>query len=284
VLNLTRSGWLGIQKYGAVLWSGDISARWEVLKGQIAEGLNMAMCGIPWWTFDIGGFFVVRDNWKARGCGRNTDPTPLWFWNGAFENGLADDEFKEFYVRCLQFACFLPMMRSHGTDFPREIWQFGEPGTPYYDAIAKFIRLREKLLPYIYSIAADSVLNDTVMMRSLLFDFPDDEIAAGLSGEYMFGPVFLVCPVTKSINNEKHEKDGGCFLWPCYLPAGAEWVDYWTGDEYDGGQWINVPTPLDSIPLFIRKGATFTLYEDAGDGYAYERGEFTCTQKCFQTV
>jgi alpha-D-xyloside xylohydrolase len=251
-LNLTRSGWAGIQKYGAVLWSGDVSARWDVLERQIPDALNLAMCGVPWWTCDTGGFFVVQKNWQARGCGMNTNPQMLWFWHGEFEYGLADDEYKLLYVRWLEFSCFIPMMRSHGTDVPREIWNFGEEGTPYYDAIAKYIRLRYKFLPYILRIAKDSVEHNTVMMRGLLFDFPDDDTAANLGSEYMFGSALLVCPVTKPLR----EMNG---IWKCYLPEGAEWDDFWTGEHYTGGQWVEKAAPLDIIPLFVRSGFTLSL-------------------------
>ena len=153
VMNLTRSGYAGSQRYGAVLWSGDTAARWSVMRGQIAEALSMAASGYPWWTLDIGGFFVVRENWRARGCGCENDPTPKWFWTGDFEAGIGDMGFRELYVRWLQFGCFLPMFRSHGTDAPREIWNFGQKGDAMYDAIEKFIRLRYRLMPYIYSLA-----------------------------------------------------------------------------------------------------------------------------------
>ena len=177
VLNLTRSGYVSSQRYGAVLWSGDISARWDVMKKQIAEALNMAASGYPWWTLDIGGFFVVRDNWRARGCGCDTDPSPKWFWRGDFEDGVNDPGYRELYVRWLQFGCFLPMFRSHGTDTPREIWNFGSPGEPFYDAIAETIRLRYRLMPYIYSLAGGVWRDNGMMVRPLLFDFPEDRRA-----------------------------------------------------------------------------------------------------------
>ena len=305
VLNLTRSGYASIQRYGAVLWSGDISARWDVMRAQIAEALNMAASGYPWWTLDIGGFFVVNKNWRARGCDCNSDPAPKWFWKGSFEAGIDDPGYRELYVRWLQFGCFLPMFRSHGTDAPREIWHFGQPGEPFYDAIAKFIRLRYRLMPYIYSLAGGVWREDGMMLRPLLFEFPEDPQAVDCASEYMFGPSLLVCPVTEPMRfgpggEVLHREE----VWRCYLPAGCAWFDFWDGARYDGGQSVEVAAPLDRMPLFVRAGsivpmanglqyadqapegpleiriypgsdAVFNYYEDAGDGYGYERGEYT---------
>lgn len=305
VLNLTRSGYSGSQRYGAVLWSGDISARWDVLRGQIAEALNMAASGYPWWTLDIGGFFVVRENWRARGCGCGGDPSPKWFWAGDYEKGIADMGFRELYVRWLEMGCFLPMFRSHGTDAPREIWNFGAPGEAMYEAIAKFIRLRYRLMPYIYSLASGVWRENGMMLRPLLFDFWEDARAVGESGEFMLGPSLLVCPVTEpmyygpdSAPLDREKK------WACYLPAGCDWYDFWDERRYEGGRTVVVDAPLDRLPLFVRAGsiipmaeglqyadqksdgpielrvypgadAALELYDDAGDGYGYERGEYT---------
>ena len=307
MVNLTRSGYASSQRYGAVLWSGDISARWPVMKEQIAEALNMAASGYPWWTLDAGGFFVVRENWRGRGCGSHNDPTPKWFWDGDFEAGLDDLGFRELYVRWLQFAGFLPMFRSHGTDVPREIWQFGEPGTPYYDAIARTIRLRYRLMPYIYSVAAKVWHEDGLMIRPLLFDFLEDPQAVACSTQYMFGPSILVCPVTEPMLHAPGNVPlDRAQTWTCYLPAGCDWYDFWTNRRCTGGQHVTVEAPLDRMPLFVRAGsviplaeglqyadqqpagklelrvypgadAAFTLYEDAGDGYAYEQGEYDLT-------
>ena len=317
VLNLTRSGYAGIWRFGAVLWSGDTSATWKTLKNQVTEGLNMAISGVPYWTLDAGAFFTVKDNWRARGCGCNTDPTPKWFWQGDFEEGTADPGYRELYVRWLQLAAFLPMMRSHGTDTPREIWQFGEKGTPYYDAIADCIALRYRLMPYIYSLAGAAALDDDTIMRPLLFDFAADPKAAAMDSQFMFGRSLLVCPVTepmdfgpgKQVLDRPH-------TWTCYLPAGCAWYDFRTSADghtpltctlYEGGQEVEADAPLGQIPLFVRAGSIipmehallyaqeqadtpleihiwpgadgdFTLYEDAGDGYAYESGEFARIQ------
>ena len=311
VLNLTRSGYAGIQRYGAMLWSGDTSATWETLRTQITEGLNMALSGIPYWTLDIGGFFVVKDNWKARGCGCEDDPTPKWFWHGAFENGLSDPGFRELYVRWLQLGVFLPMFRSHGTDVPREIWQFGEPGETFYDAIADAIALRYRLMPYIYSLAGAVCREHDTMMRPLLFDFPEDPEAAANHQAFMFGRSLLVCPVTEPVMHlpggravcEKKTANRTGPVWECYLPGGTAWYDFQTGEKYEGGQTIKAEAGLAHIPLFVRAGSIipmekkltyaaeavstpleicvypgadscFTWYEDAGDGYGYEEGEY----------
>ena len=308
VFNLTRSGYAGIGQYGAALWSGDTAASWKTLRTQLTESLNMAISGVSWWTLDIGGFFVVKENWQARGCGCNTDPTPKWFWHGDFENGLKDPGYQELYVRWLQMGAFLPLFRSHGTDVPREIWQFGEKGEPVYDAIAATIDLRYRLMPYIYSVAGSVWLDDAVMQRPLFFDFPEDPKAASSDAAYLFGPSLLVCPVTEPM----YYLPGGepaaagkesAAHYTCYLPAGEKWYDFFTGACYEGGQDLCIPAPLSHSPLFVRAGsivpmeekltyacenvqtpleiriypgkdASFRYYEDAGDGYGYEKGQY----------
>ena len=302
MLNLTRSGYASIQQYGAVLWSGDTAASWKNLRIQLTESLNMAVCGYPYWTLDAGGFFTVKNNWKARGCGCSQDPTPKWFWNGDFEEGTADPGYRELYVRWLQMAAFLPMMRSHGTDTPREIWQFGEPGDVWYDAIAGAITLRYRLMPYIYSLAGDVWQKDAVMERPLLFDFPEDPAAADCDQAFLLGRSLLVCPVTRPMEygpgKEKLDPD---YRWECYLPAGTGWYSLQTGTYYRGGQTVTVRADLNTIPVFVKEGsvlpmeaslqyamqeaktplelviwpgadAEFFLYEDDGDGYEYLSG------------
>lgn len=305
VLNLTRSGYASGQKYGAVLWSGDITATWETMKKQITEGLNMGLSGYPYWTLDIGGFFTVRENWQGRGCGCHNDPSPKWFWRGDYEEGVRDAAYKELYVRWLEFGTFLPMFRSHGTDTPREIWNFGEKGTPFYDAIEKFIKLRYRLMPYIYSLAGSVYLENATIMRSLFFDFGADEKTYGIRDEFLFGKNILVCPVTEPMYYLPGNREIACAkkTRDCYLPAGADWIDFWSGEYFAGGQSVERDTPLDRIPLFVKAGTilpvkegmqyaddkndepvilqiypgsdgSFALYEDAGDTYGYEAGEY----------
>ncbi len=304
VLNLTRSGYASGQRYAAVLWSGDITASWNVMKGQIAEGLNMAMSGYPYWTLDIGGFFTVGKKWQNRGCSCNTDPTGRWFWKGEYDEGVKDLGFCELYTRWIEFGCFLPMFRSHGTDTPREIWNFGKKGEPFYDAIEKYIRLRYRLMPYIYSLAGGVACDSGTIMRSLLFDFSEDKKAAGLSTEYMFGKSLLVCPVFEPMYYEAESKRlSREHLWNVYLPGGCDWYDFYTGERFAGGRKLLAAAPLDTMPLYVRAGSIlpmrtgrqyamqqvdtpfelyvypgadgeFVLYEDAGDDYAYEQGEY----------
>ncbi|MCR5486687.1 MAG: glycoside hydrolase family 31 protein [Lachnospiraceae bacterium] len=304
VLNLTRSGYASGQKYAAMLWSGDTCASWETLKKQIVEGMNMGLSGYPYWTLDIGGFFTVGKEWQKRGCGCDKDPTPKWFWTGEYDDGVEDGGYRELYVRWLQLGAFLPMFRSHGTDTPREIWNFGKGGEPAYDAIARFIRLRYRLMPYIYSMAGAVRLHSFTIMRSLIFDFPEDPRALEQKGEFMFGKNLLVCPVTEPMyyraGNEPVIREK---TWNCYLPRGCRWIDFWDGTIYEGGSEVRVEAGLDRIPLFVRQGSIlperpglsyaseegreplelhvytgsdgeFLYYDDAGEGYAYEDGDY----------
>lgn len=290
VVNLTRSGWPGSQKYGAVLWSGDISASWETLRRQIVAGLQFCICGLPYWTLDIGAFFVKRG--------------VSWFWNGDYDKGLEDPAYRELYVRWFQYGAFLPVFRSHGTDFSKEPWQFGADGNPCYEALCAAIRLRYRLLPYLYSTAGAVWREDCLMMKPLFFDFPEDEQTAEISDEFMLGPSLLVCPITSPMQNL--QVGIARQTQTVYLPAGCGWYDFYSNCKYEGGQTIEVPLELDRIPLFVREGAilpttqplestarmegqdirllvyagknaSYTLYEDAGDGYGYEKGEYCLT-------
>jgi len=269
VLNLTRSGYAGSQQYGTVLWSGDVSARWDVLKKQVREALNMAMSGMPYWTFDIGGFFVFHKNWQQRGCECNNDPSMKWFWHGDFEKGLDDPGYRELYVRWFQFGAFLPMFRSHGTDVPREIWNFGKPGEMFYDALANAIRNRYRLIPYIYSMAGQVVQQNSTMVRSLLFDFPDDLRACAIDNAYMFGDSLLVFPVTDPMyygpNGSIPDR---AKTWTVYLPEGCGWYDFYTDVWYEGGQTLQMDVNIDHIPVFVRAGSILPM--EAGTTYAEE--------------
>ncbi|MCS7033305.1 MAG: DUF5110 domain-containing protein, partial [Phycisphaerae bacterium] len=282
VVNLTRSGFPGQQRFGAITWSGDISAKWSTLRKQIADGLNFCVTGNPRWTLDIGGFFVKRD-------------TSFWFRDGDFD-GCDDPGYRELYARWFQFGAFLPMFRSHGTDCPREPWRFGEPGEEAYDALINALHLRYRLLPYLYSIAARETLADYTMFRMLAFDFRSDPMACTVADQFMFGPAFLVCPVTEP----------GAVSRRVYLPDGCDWFDFWTGEKLAGGRMIDAPAPLRQVPLFVRGGslvplgpvvqhatealdapielriypgsdATFDLYEDENDNYNYELGQYGIT-------
>lgn len=283
VFILTRSAFAGQQRYGANTWSGDVTASWEVLRNQISAGLNFSLTGIPYWNSDIGGFFL---------------------WN--HKNPLENADYRELHVRWMQFGTFCPMMRSHGEGYPREIYQFGEKGTPIYDAIEKYINLRYSLLPYIYSASWEVTANNSSMMRALVMDFAEDKQALDINDEYMFGKALLVSPVTQSmytkmidsalVEDFDQEKTKNV-----YLPKGISWYDFWTGEKINGGETHIKETPLDIIPVYVKAGSIvpigpkvqyatekkwdnleirvyegadgeFVLYEDENDGYNYERG------------
>jgi alpha-D-xyloside xylohydrolase len=292
VVNLTRSAYAGQQRYGTITWSGDVSATWDTLRRQIADGLNFCATGLPYWATDIGAFFVKND-------------PKLWFWNGDYDQGIEDMGYRELYVRWFQYGAFLPMFRAHGTDTPREIWRFGEPGEPFYDALVKFLRLRYRLMPYIYSVANMVTHEDYTMMRALPFDFRCDANTHNIDDQFMFGPSLLVNPVTQPMyyTAQSNPLDGVDKSRSVYLPEGADWYDFWTGQRYAGGQTICAAAPLDTIPLYVRSGSilpigpdityadeqpnapldlhiypgqsgSFALYDDEGDNYNYEQGKF----------
>jgi alpha-D-xyloside xylohydrolase len=296
VFNLTRSALLGQQRYGTVTWSGDVSATWDTLRRQIADGLNFTATGMPYWTNDAGAFFVARR-------------PDLWFWAGDFDAGVADLGYRELYVRWFQYAAWLPVFRSHGTDTPREAWRFGEPGDAMFEALASALRLRYRLLPYFYSLAGWTTHRDYTMLRPLPFDFRNDPSALEVADEFMLGPAFLVCPVYRPLSYGPGSKpiEHGPHTRHVYLPNGAEWFDFWTDRRLPGGQVVEVDVSLDRIPVFVRAGSTvpmgpvrqhtgdlpnaplevhvypghdasFTLYEDEGDGYAYEQGAFATVE------
>ncbi|KAA6340600.1 Alpha-xylosidase BoGH31A [termite gut metagenome] len=273
VVILTRSGFIGQQRFGSNTWSGDVQSTWDMLEKQIPAALNYSLMGIPNWNSDIGGFFAGR-----------------WNKNG----GAKNPEYQDLYLRWLQFGAFCPMMRSHGTEISREIWNFGERGDWCFDGIEKFINLRYRLLPYIYSTSWDVSQHNGTFMRALMMDFPLDKNTHDLGNEYLFGSSILVAPVTKP-NVEK---------WSVYLPKGADWYDFWTNTKYSGGQSIDKGTPKDIMPLYIKAGSIlpwgqkvqyssekswrvlelkiypgangqFTLYEDEFDNYNYEIGQYS---------
>lgn len=290
VFILTRSAFAGQQRYGANTWSGDVVASWNTLRNQISAGLNFSLCGIPYWNSDIGGFF-------------------LW----EYPNKLNDADYRELYARWIQFGAFCPMMRSHGADAPREIYQFGKKGEKIYDAIEKFINLRYLLLPYIYSTSWDVTANQSTMMRALVMDFAHDKNALDNNHEYMFGESFLVCPVTTPMytknvvdgkDTTKVEDFNKIKSENVYLPKESDWIDFWTGEKHDGGKTINKEVPIEIIPLFVKAGsiipigpevqyaeekkwdnleikiypgadAEFVLYEDENDNYNYENGIYS---------
>jgi len=219
------------------------------------------------------------------------------------DTGCTDLGYWELYTRWLQYAAFLPMFRSHGTDAPREIWHFGDVGGIFYDTIAKYIRLRYRLIPYIYSVAAQIASGGAALLRAVALEFPQDTVTHDLTDQYLFGPSFLVCPVTSPMYYERNSVPvvGVEKYRSVYLPCGSDWYDLWTELRYPGGQWITVDAPLETLPLFIPAGSIiplgpimphveaaadapyeiriyrgadgeFQLYEDEGDSYNYEHG------------
>jgi alpha-D-xyloside xylohydrolase len=180
VVILTRSAFAGQQRYAAATWSGDIVARWDVFRNQISAGLNFCMSGIPYWTTDIGAFYVRQ-------------------YGAFFDEGCNDPGYRELYVRWFQYGAFCPIFRSHGTDTPREIWRFGEPGTWAYDTLVKYDILRYRLLPYIYSLAWKVTSDGYTIMRGLPMDFSNDKTVLNIDNQFMFGPALLICPVTKQM-------------------------------------------------------------------------------------
>lgn len=273
VVILTRSAFAGQQRYASCNWNGDVFSDWKVFQAQIPAGVNLSLTGIPYWNTDIGGFFPDRF---------------------IHDGGSANPEFRELYTRWMQFAVFTPFMRSHGTGIPREIYQFGRPGEPIFDIQKKYIELRYSLLPYIYSTAWEVTHHAGSFMRPVFADFPSDTAVYNLGGEYLFGPSILVCPVTEK----------GAPTQRVYLPSGAGWIDFWTGEWMNGGHWVEKNTPMDILPLYARAGAIlpwgprvqyatekgwgnleirvypgadgmFTLYEDERDSYNYEKGAYS---------
>lgn len=311
VIILTRSGFLGQQRYGSNVWSGDVQSSWDMFRKQITVGLNFSLTGMPHWNSDLGGFFAGSYNTS-------------WGDNSATRNPM----YQELYVRWLQFGVFCPMMRSHGADVPREFYWYGKKGEPIYDALVDAVKLRYTLLPYIYSTSWDVTHNRSTFMRALFMDFVNDKQTWNVNDEYMFGKAFLVAPVlhaqyTPEVQQKTLEENEG---WnrdskksaktpiltdfthsknmEVYLPAGTRWYNFWTNEAIEGGQKLVISTTLNRIPLFVRAGSivpcgpdvqytgekkwdnltlcvypgengNFTLYEDEGDNYNYENGAYT---------
>ena len=300
VVNLTRSGSPSIQQYGVILWSGDIMATWEVFCNQIAEGLSMCMSGIPYWTLDIGAFFAGSTEGFRRFSNVTEGEAP-WFWHGLFEGGVKDKGYQELYTRWLQLGTFLPVMRSHGTDTFREPWNFGEQGDKYYDTIVEYIHLRYQMLPYTYSLAHKVEKEGYTIMRSLMFDFAADKAVKNIADEFMYGPSYLICPVTDPMEYGPENKALGLpQTRNVYLPSGTGWYHQKTKEFYLGGDTYEVEAPISWQPVFIRAGSVipvssrggkdgvadtievyegadgrFNYYMDNGMDYSYEEGEYT---------
>jgi alpha-D-xyloside xylohydrolase len=276
VFILTRSAFAGQQRYGAAVWSGDITSTWTALRQQIPAGLGLSLSGIPYWTMDIGGFSV-----------------PARF--SAKKPSAADaEEWRELNARWFQFGTFVPLLRVHGEKPFREMWELGGESHPAYQTELKFDRIRYRLLPYLYSLAGAVTHDAGTILRPLVMDFRTDKRALDISDQFSFGGAFLVSPVTTYKARSRS----------VYLPKAAGWYDLWTGASVAGGQTIDAAAPYESMPVHVKAGAivpmgpelqytdekpadpivlwiyagadgAFTLYEDDGLSYGYEKGAFS---------
>jgi alpha-D-xyloside xylohydrolase len=263
---LTRSAFLGQQRYGTINWSGDVGGTWDAFKRQIVAGLNYTITGLPFWTTDIGGFFR---------------PGPSQY---------TDEKYHELLTRWFQWGAFNPIFRVHGYQSETEPWKYGQQ---VEENIRTMLDLRYRLLPYIYSEAWQITSNGSTMMRPLVMDFREDPASLTQPFEFMFGKALLVAPITEPGKSE----------WDVYLPNGAAWYDFWSGKRFDGGQTVKMSSPLNRIPLLVKAGSIipmgpfiqystersepieiriypgadceFTLYEDENDGYDYVKGLYS---------
>lgn len=282
---LTRSGFGGIQRTGAAIWSGDVGSRWSNLKEQIAAGIGVGLAGMPYWTFDIGGF-TPEDHYRYNGSttvGSSSQIAPEY-----------RDEWQELYLRWFQFGALTPLFRSHGQNPYRETFNIADEGSEVYDSLVWYTKLRYRLLPYIYTLAGDAYHKDGTMMRGLVMDFPDDLNVQNIATQFMFGPALLVNPVYEY----------GARSRAVYLPAGSDWYDFYSGEKHAGGSTLDAQAPLARMPLFVRAGSIlptgpaiqntgeslnapivlnvytgahgrFEIYEDDGLSYEYESGQWS---------
>ncbi len=286
VLILARAAYLGSQRTGALFWSSDIDPTWEALQRQIPTGLNMTASGIAYWGNDIGG-------WQWLPQTTNATRPPLLDPSDARDTVGQNNDYPELLTRWFEYGTFLPTLRLHGMRKHTEIWAYGHQAEAI---MAKYDKLRYRLIPYIYSQAKKTYDTGAPFMRPLWMDFPNDPNVANLGTQYMFGPAFLVAPVTTQGQTEKD----------VYLPAGSDWYNFWTNEKLAGGRWVKVAAPIDQIPVFVRAGsivplgsdiqstafkqaiaeirvypgndADFALYDDDGTSYGYEAGRGTTTR------
>ena len=279
VFLLTRNGFAGLQRYSTASWSGDIGTSWTDMRMQVTAGLGYSMSGLPFWGMDTGGFSVMSK----------------------FYDPSSRDEWQELQARWHQFGAFVPLFRAHGQWPQRELWNIADPGTPAYESILYYMRLRYRLMPYLYSLAGAVHFEDYTMMRGLPMDFPSDPVARGISDQWLLGPALMPCPVCEY----------GARSREVYFPSGG-WYDFYTNRFFDSDAlplsesdgWARVFLPFERIPLYVRAGSIlplgpdmewsdekpadplelriypgadgdFRLYEDDGVTYAYEKGAFS---------
>lgn len=282
VFLLTRSGFAGEQRYSTATWSGDIATRWEDMRAQMTAGLNYSMAGLPFWGMDQGGFCVENRYVAAQ---QEFDKTGK-------EN--ADlKEWRELQARWNQFGCFVPLYRTHGQWPTREVWNIAPADHPAYKTIVAYDKLRYRLMPYLYSMAGMVHFKDYTMMRGLVMDFNGDDNVYDIKDQWMFGPALMACPVGEY---QKYSRN-------VYLPKQKGWYDFYTGKHYAGGQTIVADAPFEKIPVFVPEGSilpvgpemewsdqkkaelidlyvyagkdgSYTLYEDEGTNYNYEKGKY----------
>lgn len=285
-LILSRDAYLGSQRNGTITWSSDIAPTWDTLKRQVPTGLDFTASGFAYWSNDTGG-------WQYLPSYHKPVRPPLLDPSDARENVMHYDDYPELYTRWFEYATFLPIMRTHGSRRYNETWSYGKQAEPILE---QYLKLRYELMPYIYSLGYKTYETGAPFMRALFMDFPNDPKVADLGDEYMFGPAFLVAPVT----------DQGVTARQVYLPTGADWYNYWTNERVHGGQTISVDAPIDKLPVFVRAGsivpvgadiesaadrqaivkvriypgadADFKVYSDDGTTYAYEKGQSSMTQ------
>ena len=278
-LILARAAYLGAQASGAIFWTSDVQGTWDALRRQIPANLDMAASGIAYTSSDTGGW-----QWPN---GPKAAHAPLVDPAGATAMAPSYPDYPELFVRWFQLNTFTPTLRIHGQRPATAVWEYGKAAEPI---LADYLRLRYTLMPYLYSMGHGTYETGAPFMRALFMDFPGDQTAATLNDEYMFGPAFLVAPVTEQ----------GATSRKVYLPAGSDWYDWWTNRKISGGQWIEAAAPIDRIPLFVRAGsivplgapiqntatkqalseirvfpgrnASFTLYDDDGVTNAYKKG------------
>jgi len=288
VMILARAAYLGAQRNGTVFWSSDIISTWDMLKRSIPAGLNFTATGLPYWDTDIAGFFspLVPPDYHAA-LKPLIDGSDVRSTIGNYE------DYPELFVRWFEWGSFQPVMRAHGERNHNEVWSYGKQAEPI---LAKYLKLRYGLLPYTYSVAYRSYQTGAPYMRALFMDFPGDPKTADIPDEYMYGPAFLVAPVTEQ----------GATHRTVYLPAGCDWYNFWTNERLHGGETIVADAPIDTLPLFVRAGSiipfgsdvestqqpqtissvrvypgagsSFTLFQDDGKTYAYEKGGGSITR------